>query len=358
MAGSPYASALGRLKPDFSTFLPRETYTLLLGAKDVTELAKLLEGVGYADALARERATREGGPLIEAAVNRRLVQRNRRAFEATPFAGRLAIGAYLGRWDVQNVELILAAKAYGRSIAETEVELVSSREIPAGLYAGVMTLDDVRTVVAQPTLEATVAALTRFGYGTTLLPLLEAFQRTRDIFPIFHALDAQYFRDALAAGRFFQGDEWVFRQFLAGEVDARNTLLLLKGRAHDLSLDEVHQRWLPGGQLDAAAAADLYTARSVPEMVERLRARSPSLAAGNDEYAASQSLTVYEAALQRDRAVSELRRMRTYPLSISVIVAYLLRAELERADLRRIAFGRLYGLPNERIEPLLVSPRL
>jgi vacuolar-type H+-ATPase subunit C/Vma6 len=358
MAGSAYASALGRLKPDFSTFLSKETYPTLLGAKDVSELAKLLEPVGYGDALARERATREGGPLIEAAVNRMLVLRNRRAFEATPFAGRLAIGAYLGRWDVQNVELILAAKAYGRSIAETEVELVSSREIPAGLYAGVLTLDDVRTVVAQPTLEATVAALTKFGYGTTILPLLEAFQRSHDIFPIFHALDAQYYRGTLAATRFFQGDEWVFRQFLAEEIDARNTLLLLKGRAHGLSLDEITARWLEGGTLGLPAAADLYTARSVPELVERLRPRSPSLPEGNDAYAASQSLTVYEAALQRDRAVTELRRMRAYPLSISVIVAYLLRAEFERADLRRIAFGRMYGLPNERIEPLLLSPRL
>ena len=34
MAGSPYASALGRLKPDFPAFLPKEMYASLLAAKD------------------------------------------------------------------------------------------------------------------------------------------------------------------------------------------------------------------------------------------------------------------------------------------------------------------------------------
>ncbi|HYA58023.1 MAG TPA: V-type ATPase subunit [Thermoplasmata archaeon] len=358
MAGSPYASALGRLKPDLATFLPKETYATLLAAKDLNDLAKLLESTLYADDITRERATRQGGPLVEAAVNRMLVRRNRRAFESTPFAGRQVVGAYLGRWDVQNVEFILSSKAQGRPITETEVELVSSRDIPAGLYAGVMTLDDIRSVVQQPTVEAVVSALVKFGYGTTILPFLESYQRTHDIFPIFHALDAQYYRDVGTAAKFFQGDEWVVRQFLASEVDARNVLLLLKARKHGLPIDEVQNRWLDGGTLGAAQLSDLFSARTVPEMVERLSARSPSLPEGNEEYGLSESLTGYEVALQRDRAVTELKRLRTYPLSLGVIFTYLLLAELERADLRRIAFGRLYNLPNERIEPLLVSRRL
>ncbi len=358
MAGSPYASALGRLKPDFASFLAKETYPTLLATKDIHELAKALEATVYGNDIALERATRQGAQLVEAAVNRMLVHRNRRAYEATPFAGRLVVGAYLSRWDIQNVELILASKAQNRPLSETETEIVSSRDIPAGLYAGVMTLDDIRAVLAQPTVEAVVSALAKFGYGTTILPYLESFQRNHDIFPIFHALDVQYYKDVLAAARFFQGDEWVVRLYLGSEIDQRNVLLLLKGKARSIPLDDVLGRWMEGGTLPAAQVADLYSARSVPELVERLTSRSPSLPEGNPEFAESESLTGYESALQRDRVVAELKRMRTYPLSIGVVFAYLLLAETERADLRRIAFGRAYHLGNERIEPLLVSPRL
>jgi V/A-type H+-transporting ATPase subunit C len=358
MAASSYASALGRLKPDFTSFLTKETYVQLAGAKDPNEVAKILEGTAYGPDIQQARAAYQGIALIEVATNRTFVRRNRHAYEATPFAGRGVVGAYLTRWDRQNIELILSAKAQGRPITETDEHLVSSREIPAGLYAGVLTLDDFRTLLGQPTLEATATALVKYGYGTTILPLLEAFQRTHDIFPLLSALDRAYYHDVLEAARFFQGDEWVVRQLLASEIDLRNVLLMLKGKAADLPVDEVVQRWIDGGTLPAVQVPDLYGSRGVPELAERLVDRFPSIGEGTAEFQEAQSLTGYESALTRDRAVAELKRLRTYPLSLAVVFTYLLLAELERADLRRIAFGKMYGIPAERLTPLLVSPRL
>ena len=358
MAGSPYASALGRLEPEFSSFLPKETYASLLSAKDPADLAKLLETSPYADDIAWARAAHPGGAMLEVAVNRTFVRRNRHAYEATPYAGRRVVAAYLGRWDIQNIELILSSKVHGRPVTETEDHLVSSRDIPAGLFAGVMPLDDFRILLGQPTVEAMVAALAQHGYGATVLPLLEAFERTHDIFPIVAALDRQYYQDVGAAARFFQGDEWVVRALLASEIDVRNALLLLKGKRAELPLNDLLPRWLPGGNVGQELAGDLYTARGVPELADRLAERFPSAAEGTEEFREGGNLSGYESALQRDRAVHELKRLRTYPLSLAVIFAYLVRSEIERGDLRRLAFGKLYGVPNERLERLLVAPAL
>jgi vacuolar-type H+-ATPase subunit C/Vma6 len=358
VAGSAYASALGRLKPEFPSFLPKDAYPPLLAAKSPGEIAKQLESTPYGPDVQAARAAYQGISLVEIALNRTFVRRNRHAFEATPFAGRAVVGAYLTRWDRQNIELILASKAEGRTVRETDEHLVSSREIPAGLYAGVLTLDDFRILLEQPTLEATVQALVRHGYGTTILPLLEAFERTHDIFPVVHALEAEYFRTVLETAKFFQGDEWVVRQFLGSEIDVRNALLLLKGKAAELPVDEVLGRWFDGGAFGRGEAPDLYGARAVPELADRLAPRFPSVGEGTAEYRSSESLAGYEVALERDRAALELRRLRTYPLSLAVIFTYLLLAELERLDLRRIAFGTVYGIGPERIAPLLISPRL
>src|SRR5208282_4381824 len=358
MAASPYASALGRLKPEFTAFLPKETYPLLLATKEPNEFAKVLETTPYAADIARVRATHSGASLVELAINRTFVRRNRHAFEATPFAGRSVVVASFGRWDIQNIEMILSAKGEGRSVTETEDHLVSSREIPAGLYAGAMNLDDFRILLGQTTVEATVTSLVKYGYGATILPFLETFERTHNIFPILHALDKEYFRNVLAQTRFFQGDEWVVRGLLQSEIDARNALLLLKGKDYGLPIDEVLTRWLDGGTLTAAQAPDLYSARTVPDLAERLAPRFPSIGEGGPEFSSGSTLTSYEVAIERERASSELKRLRTYPLSLSVIFAYLLRNELERNDLRRAVFGRLYGLSVERLTPLLVSPRL
>jgi len=358
MAASPYASALGRLNPEFPAFLSKEVYPQLLAAKDPNEFAKLLETTPYADDIARARSTHSDVTMVEVAINRTFVRRNRHAYEATPFAGRAVVGAYLGRWDIQNIEMILTVKAQGRGITETEDHLVSSREIPAGLYAGAMNLDDFRILLSQPTLEAMVTSLVKYGYGATILPYLEAFERTHDIFPILRALNKEYYRNVLAQARFFQGDEWVIRSLVQNEIDATNVMLLLKGKDRFLPPDEVLSRFLEGGTMNITQAADLYPARNVPELAERFAAQFPSIAEGSTEYTTADSLTGYEVAVERDRATADLRRLRTYPLSLSVIFAYLIRNEVERSDLRRAVFGRLYGVPADRLASLLVSPHL
>jgi V/A-type H+/Na+-transporting ATPase subunit C len=358
MSASAYASALGRLKPEFTAFLSKETYGPLTNAKDANEVAKILEGTAYGPDIQAARAAYQGVSLVEVATNRTFVRRNRHAYEATPFAGRDVVGAYLTRWDLQNIELILAAKAQGRPVTETDEHLISSREIPAGLYAGVLTLDDFRQLLGQPTLEGTATALVKHGYGATVLPLIEAFARTHDIFPIVHALDREYYRRVLEAAKFFQGDEWVVRQFVASEIDQRNALLLLKGKAAELPVDEVTARWIDGGTIPASQAPDLYSSRGVPELADRLAGRFPSIGQGTEEYTKNQSLTAYESVLQRDRASAELKRMKTYPLSLAVIFTYLLLAEVEREDVRRVAFGKQYGISADRLAPLLVSPSL
>ncbi len=357
MAGSPYASSLGRLKADGISFLTKESFAPFLSATSVDEIAKQLALTPYAFELDQARAAYSGLPLIEAAVNRTLVRRNRHAFDATPFAGRLVIAAYLKRWDIENIGAILASKAQSRPLTLSDTELVSSRDIPAGLIAGTLSLDDLRNLVGQPTIDAVITDLVRFGYGGPLLPLLEEFRRTRDIFPFLHALRVQYYAGLLEAARFFQGDEGIVRQLVRSEIDVDNVLVLLKGKDSDLPLEDVQVRWIEGGSIPAHEATDLYAARSVPELVDRLSPHYPTLSEGNAAYSEAHSLAHYDVHLQRERAAAELRRLSSYPMSLGGIFAYLLIAELERSDLRRVTYGVLYGIPSERLGRMLTNPR-
>ncbi|MFZ0829981.1 MAG: V-type ATPase subunit [Thermoplasmata archaeon] len=359
MSSSPYASPLGRIKAQLPSFLPKESYNTLANAPDVGEIAKLLEPTPYGPYLGQAAATYRGADLIEVAVNRYFVQRNRMGLEVAPFAGRAIVQAYLRRWDIQNVGAILAAKVQGRVLSEEETFLVSPREIPAGLLAGPMVLDDFRLLMQTPTVEAVVQGLVKFGYGAVLLPLVENLQRTKDIFPMLAALDRNYYSQLLEATKFFQGDEWTVRRFIQTEIDVRNLLLLLKGRDADFNPEVVFARFLEGGEFGRAAAQDLYaTARDLAALVQALDSRAPRLADGMERYRADRSLVGFEAALTRQRAIDQLKQLRSYPLSLAVIFAFLLLAELERNDLQRIVFAKAYGVPRDQVEPLLISPSL
>ncbi len=358
MASSPYASALGRFKALQPTLLPKELYGPLVQARDLPDELKLLEPTVYGPELAKAGATTRGTGVFDSAVNRVLVHRLKLVQESAPFAGRSLVRAYMKRWDIENISLILSSKAENRPLAEVENQLVSSREIPAGLAAGPLTLDDLRQLLAQPTLDAVVQQLVKFGYGGPLLPLLEEYERTHNIFPLLAALWRQYYHDIVDNARFFQGDEWVIREFIKSEIDERNVLLLLKGKDADLPLDTVLGRFLEGGKLGREKVADLYNAKNVAELVQQLEGSYPSLTEGLTDYTENRSLVGFESALVRERVVRELRRLRTFPLSISILFSFLLLSELERADLRRIIYGKLYGVPNDEISKSLVLPRL
>src|SRR5208282_3354218 len=174
------------------------------------------------------------------------------------------------------------------------------------------------------------------------------------IFPLLAALQRDYYRRLLEAGKFFQGDEWVFREFLRSEIDGRNVLLLLKGKAGALPLELVNDRFLDGGSLGRERVPDLYNVRDVPELVAQLEGSFPALREGLEGYAADKSLVPFELALGRARTVRELKRLRSFPLSISILFTFLLLAEVERADLRKIVYGKLYGIPSAELERSLV----
>lgn len=358
MSGSAYAGAMGRTKVQLLSLLPKETIMALANSKDVIDISKILEGTVYAPDIAAVAATYQGSTRLEVAINRLFVRNCRRTLDAAPFAGKPMVAAYLRRFDIQNVSLIIASKVQGKSVTETESFLISSREFPAGLFAGAMTLDDFRQVLQQPTIEGVTQQLVRFGYGGALLPKLDAYQRTRDIFPFLLALDQEYYAQLLRSIHQFQGDEWNVLRFVQSEIDVRNVLLLLKGKDAGLPLELVEERIIDGGQLTRPQLADLYSARAVPELVQGMQSRYPGLPEGLPAYQVNHTLTSFEAALIRDRSLRELRRLRNYPLSVSILFTHLMRAELERTDLRRIVYGKMYGVPVPQLIEQLVVPKL
>ena len=358
MGGSPYASPLGRLKALHVAFLPKEALAPMVAARDLAEVEKLLEPTPYGPELVRAGATYSGAAVVEVAVNRVFVARHRLVLAAAPFAGKPLVAAYLRRWDIENIGLVLAAKAEGRPVTEAEAFLVSSRELPAGLFAGTMGLDDFRSLLAQPTVDAVANQLVKFGYGPPLLPLLEGYQKSRNIFPLLTALQQEYYRTLLAGGRFFQGDEWVVREFLRSEIDEKNLLLLLKGKDGALPVEAVLARWIAGGSLAADRVGDLYNVRGLPELAAQLEGRYPALTEALPRALEQHSLVPLELALTRARIVRELRRLRSYPLSVGILFTFLLLAEIERSDLRRIVYGKMYGVGAEELQASLLLPRL
>ncbi len=351
-----YAGSLGRIKALTPGFLTPGQYQALLGARDLTEVGKILEGTWYGPEITRAQGAYAGEEAFEVGINRQFVRLNRFAYQSAPFAGKPVVGAYLRRWDVENIGLILSAKAYGRLLSDTETFLISDRESAEAPGAGLLGIDDLRGLLALPSVEAVANQLVKFGYGSVLLENLEAFHSRPDVFFLVQALERQYLEQLRGAVRFFQGDEWVVRQFVSQELDRRNVLALLKGVELHLPPEELTTFFLEGGSLSAKTFADLCTLPGVAEVVSGLGNAFP-LTEALSRHAKEHSLVPFEEALGRWALEKTLVLTRQFPLSLAGIFGFLLQAEAERSDLRRIIYGKIYGLPEERLSAELLVPR-
>ena len=214
MGASQYASSFGRLQSIAINFLSEEFLQNLLKANSVTEMVKQLESTWYGEEIKKAASVYKEAELLEVAFNRNMVETNKMISEATPFGGKNAVRAYLAKWDLYNIELILSSKAMGREITETESLLVSSRNVPAGIAAGNISHDEIKIILAETTVDGVVSKLTKYDYGVVLMKHLDEFQKTGDLGPMMSALHEAYYQKLLESLKFFQGDEGSIRELI------------------------------------------------------------------------------------------------------------------------------------------------
>lgn len=353
MPTSAYSASFGRLQALSLNFLSKDYMQNLIRARDVNEIAKQLTSTWYGPEIERAASLYKPPELVEVALNRHLVGFNRLAIETTPFSGRSAIRAYLAKWDIQNIELILSSKSLGKTITETEHFLVSSRNFPAGVSCGNIPHDEIKIVLSQPNTEAAVNQLVRYGYGTVLMQHLGNYQKTADLGPMMVALQRYYYSVLLEALKFFQGDEGVIRELIRVEIDKKNILTLLKAKESNLEKEVVIQHLIEGGNIPTPQLGEMYMVRNVEELLGRIDTYY-KLGDRLEQYKKTKSLIDFEGAL--DRFISEmyLNRLKTLPLSIGTIFYFIMWAERERENIRKIVYGKHYNLPMERISSMLI----
>ena len=353
MPTSQYSSSFGRLQALSVNFLSPSSLQDLLKAKDVFEMAKILQGTWYGEEIEKAASMYQPPELLEVALNRHLVRINKIALDASPFNGKNAVRAFLLKWDIYNIELILSSKNIGRTITETEPFLVSSRNFPAGISAGIIPHDDIKLILSQTGVEAAVNQLLKYGYGTILLQYIDAYQKTNDLGPMIAGLQTYYYQNLLASLRFFQGDEGIIREMFRTEVDKKNLLNLLKGKEANVDKSIVSKHLVEGGNISVNELMDMYGVNNVIEFVNRIESYFP-LGQAVDHYKDSGSLVDFEIGLDKFINKKYVDKLKNIALSIGSIFHFIIMAEHERENIRRIAYGKKYDIPSDRIASMMI----
>lgn len=354
MPTSQYSASFGRLQALSVNFLSPALIQDLLKAKDVFEMVKLLQGTWYSEEIEKAASVYQPPELLEVALNRHLVKANKIALDASPFNGKNAVRAYLLKWDIYNIELILSSKSLGRTITETEPFLVSSRNFPAGISAGNIPHDEIKIILSQSGVEAAVNQLLKYSYGAILLQYIDAYQKTADLGPMVAGLQAYYYQTLIESLRFFQGDEGIIREMFRTEIDKRNILNLLKGKETNADKSIVGKHVIGGGGIAVSELMEMYGVNNVPEFVNRIENYFP-LDQAVVQYRNTGSLVDFEIGLDKFINNKYVNKLKNIALSIGSIFYFISTAEHERENIRRIAYGKRYNISTDRIASMMIN---
>jgi V/A-type H+-transporting ATPase subunit C len=333
--------------------LTREQLNELARAKDVNEVAQRLEQTWYKDEIEALATVYKPPELIEVAVNRHLVGVNAIALQTAPLFGKSAMAAYLSKWDIENIEVVLAAKSLGKGLEQAETFLVSSRSLPLTLSFNVIPYAELNVLLQQPDVESVINYLVKYGYGAVLLQQLGEFRKSGDLGVFTAALQSLYYSKLLWELRFLEGDEGVLREYVRAEITKRDVLNLLKSKESGLDREVLSRHLVDGGLM---ATPSLLEAYDSPDLGEALKKSEPwlDLSAALDGYRRSGNLTEVEVAFDKLIVARFLPRFRSLSISLTSSFAFVLQAEYERQNVRRITYAKQYGMTEEYIKSVLL----
>lgn len=353
MPTSSYASSFGRLQALSSNILSRDFILNLLKGEDVSAMIKMLESTWYGPEIQRAATLYSSPELLEVALNRHLVDVNRIALEAAPFSGKAAVRAYLLKWDIHNIELILSSKVIGHTITETEPFLVSSRNFPAGISAGNISHDEMKIILSQSNVEGVINQLLKYRYGNILMQHQDSIQKTADLSPMMADLWAFYYTNLMESLKFFQGDEGIIRDLFRTQIDKKNIMSLLKGKDSNFDKDLVNKHLVKGGNIFIEKLLEIYSSKNTEEIITRLEEHI-KLGDVLESYSKTKNLIDFEVALDRFIISSYLKKLKNSALSLGSIFYFIITSEYEWDNIKRIAYGKRYNLSSERINSMLV----
>lgn len=350
---SLYGLPYGILKVENLNLLNLQDYKNLMKVEDISDILSMLGERGFKDDITQYANQYSGLDLIEISNNSHLSRMNRVALNITPYNGKDLVASYLSKWDILNLKTIIAAKASGIKVDQTQIYIVTSKNEPVGIYAGLMSYEDYKNILSLESIEEIMNYTLKFGYGKTILSLIDDYRKNNNLSTLLLSLDLYYYDLMREKFRFYNGSEGPIYRFIRKNIDAKNVMTIMKGIEYG-DPEQVKDFIIKGGLFSDQQIDDLIKSSTIEEVVSKIKG-SFNLSTGVDYYKKTSSLVVMEAEIERSIHWEFLEIFEMSSLSLNNVMGFLMRVEAQWKDIRRIASAKNYKIPDDQIGLMLIN---
>lgn len=352
MVSPMYAYANARSKALQSDLLTPARLESLASMKDFDEIAHELSLTIYKDDLSNLSVKYSGADLIEAAIHRNLVRAFKTVIALTPDDSKDVIALILGRWDIRNINLIIASKALGYTFgSQSDVFLYSSHDYPLGPIAGALSYYDLKGLIDMKDLSEVVQWVGA-RLGANFEPYLEKFRADGDFGSLLLQIELTYLRRLVTSMSGRAGSDMRVVGALRARIDEKNIIAVLKAKQLNINAQDVQKFTVEGGKIGKQTLSDLFRSNNVEELVENLKPFYDLTDALNDYR--KNGLVALENLLSKKITQKTIASLKVAPPSLASIVAFVMLKELEVENLTKIVRGKENGVPDSDIKASLV----
>jgi len=340
-----YAYAVAKVKAKKASLLKGDDYAKML-MMSLPEISRFISESGYQKEMAELAGRIEGIDLIEHATYRNMAGIFSGILHSTQGELREMMSAYLTKWDMWNLKVILRGKTYGVDTESIKEDLVPAGRLDTSMLDKLLSMETNKDIIAE---------FERMKHLEIPPEVINAYNADGHLRDIEDYLDKLYYRRLLATTDPSSRPKRLFQDFVRREIDTINLETILVLKREGIRGDDVMKFIIPDGkQIDkklatqlanadciAAAANDLAQLDFYEDIKEALDAETGSLkdlVAGMKRY--------------HIRQANKLASL--YPLSVIPILDFMIHKQIEVENIRTIARGLESGIDKETIKGLLV----
>lgn len=318
--------------------LPKETYSKFL-QMEIPEIARSLGESEYKTEIEQLGKRYRGVDLVEYSLNRNLAKTFHGLIKKAMGELQELLVDYMRYYDIENITTVLRGKLSGIKEDELREALIPAGALPEA---------ELNRLI-EASYDETLEMLRKMGYAHAVEWLTD-----RPLPEVEDLLIKDYYSTLLEDTSGGSKNMKMFNDFVRMEIDFMNLINFLRLKRDAEAPGKVMEYMIDGGallpmnKLKALASMELD---EVLASVERLRyfRESPGALTGVKD-----QLTQLEAALLKFQLDHAVRVARQNPLSILVVLSYVLAKRSEVANVRNIVRGKEGDLPTDLIRAQLV----
>jgi len=340
-----YAYVVTRVRAKKSSLLKEESYAKML-MMSVPEISRFISESGYQQEMTELAGRIEGVDLVEHATYSNMAKVYRSILQSATGELRDMLSAYLEKWDIWNLKVILRGKTYGMDNDHIREDLV---------VAGELSSADLEKLLSAGTEEEILALFGKMAKVVIPQEVMAAYRTSGNLAQVEDYLDKLHYIRLIGKTDQTSAPARLFQTFIRAEIDTVNLGTILKLKAEGIHGDEAMKYIVPGGkQIDKQLATQLANAETIPATAADLAQLDFYDEIKGALEQETSSLRDIVAGMKRYQIRQAKRFSHLYPLSIIPILDFMIHKEIEVTNIRTIARGTASGIDREKIKGLLV----